>query len=89
LGHGAIVFSTTGSTNLRVTFQEFFARGSIKGKGSVALTVGKGGTQKLSGSLKITRGTGRYRGASGKLSAAGNINKAGMMMATLKGSFTD
>jgi hypothetical protein len=88
LGHGAIVFTTTGTTNLHVTFQEFFALGSIKGAGSVALSPLKGGRQKLAGSLKITSGTGKYRNASGKLTAAGNINTAGMLMATLKGSFT-
>lgn len=87
LGHGAIVFTTTGTTNLNVTFQEFFALGSIKGRGSATLTPTKGGTETLSGSLKITAGTGKYRGAAGKLIAAGKINKAGMVMAALKGSF--
>lgn len=88
LGHGAIVFTTTGTTNLHVTFQEFFALGSIKGAGSVTLSPLKGGQEKLAGSLRITSGTGKYRKASGSLTAAGNINKAGMVMATLKGSFT-
>jgi hypothetical protein len=87
LGHGAIVFSTTGTTHLHVTFQEFFALGSIKGKGSATLTPQTGGQEKLAGSLKITAGTGKYRDAAGNLTAAGNVNKAGMLMATLKGSF--
>jgi hypothetical protein len=87
-GHGAIVFTTTGATNLHVTFQEFFALGSIKGKGSATLTQLGGGRAKLSGSLTITGGTAKYRNAAGSLTAAGNINKAGMVMATLKGSFT-
>jgi hypothetical protein len=88
LRHGAIVFTTTGATNLRVTFQEFFALGSINGTGSVTLTPQTSGQEKLAGSLKITGGTGKYHNATGKLIAAGNVNKAGMVKATLKGSFT-
>jgi hypothetical protein len=88
LGHGAIVFTTTGTTSLHVTFQEFFALGSIKGTGSVTLTPQTGGKEKLAGSLKVIAGTGKYRNAVGKLTAAGNVNKASMVMATLKGSFT-
>ena len=87
LGHGAIVFSTTGTTNLHVTFQEFFALGSIKGTGSVTATPQTGGQTKLAGSLKITGGTGKYRHATGSLVAAGNVNNAGMLKVTLKGSF--
>lgn len=89
LGHGAIVFTTTtGNAHQHVTFQEFFALGSIKGKGTVTPTPQKGGQYKLAGSLNITGGTGKYRNASGNLTVAGNINKAGQIMATLKGSFT-
>jgi hypothetical protein len=88
LGHGAIVFSTTGTTRLRVTFHEFFALGSIRGRGSATLTPEQGGRERLAGSFKITGGTGKYRSAAGNLTAAGNINKAGMVMATIKGSFT-
>ena len=87
LGHGAIVFTTTGTAHLHVTFQEFFALGSIKGNGNVTATPHKGGREKLAGSLKITGGTGKYHNASGSLTAAGNANKAGMVMATLRGSF--
>jgi hypothetical protein len=88
LGHGAIVFTTTGTTHLHVTFQEFFALGSVKGTGSVTLTPQTGGQDKLTGSLKITAGTGKYHHATGSLTAAGTVNKAGMVKATLKGSFT-
>lgn len=87
-GHGAIVFSTTGTTNLHVTFQEFFALGSIKGTGSVTLTPQTGGHEELAGSLKITGGTGKYDNATGQLIAAGNVNKAGTVKATLRGSLT-
>jgi hypothetical protein len=88
LGHGAIVFNTTGTTNLHVSFREFFTLGSIKGQGSVTLAPQKGGQAALAGSLKITGGTGKYHDAAGSLVAAGNVNEAGMVMATLKGSFT-
>jgi hypothetical protein len=88
LGHGAIVFTTTGTTNLHMTFQEFFALGTIKGTGSATLTPQQGGQEKVSGSLKITGGTAKYHNATGNIVAAGNINKAGMVKATLKGSFT-
>src|SRR5579862_7208086 len=37
LGQGAIIFTTKGRPTVRVSFQEFFALGSIKGTGSVTL----------------------------------------------------
>ena len=88
LGHGAIVFTATGTKTLKVVFREFFARGSIKGAGSITVTRHKGGKATLTGSLKINGGSARYHGAQGKLAARGGINKAGMVRATLKGSLT-
>jgi hypothetical protein len=88
LGQGAIVFTATGKSTVRVTFQEFFARGSVKGVGQATLTPMSGGQSKLTGSFTIKRGTGSYRNATGKLTANGTMNKSGMIQATLKGSFT-
>jgi hypothetical protein len=88
LGHGAIVFNASGTTTLHVDFQEFFALGSIKGTGSVTVVPGTGGQATLTGTFKVTGGTAKYRHARGKLTAAGTINDSGMVMATLRGSFT-
>jgi hypothetical protein len=88
LGQGAIVFTTTGNTFHRVRFQEFFALGSITGAGSVTVIPHSGGTATFAGRLNITRGTGRYRHATGMLRTHGTIDKTGTIKATLKGSFS-
>ena len=53
LGHGAIIFSTVGSTHLRVTFQEFFSLGSIRGSGSVTTAPSPGAAEGFTGTLNI------------------------------------
>jgi hypothetical protein len=88
LGHGAVVFSTTGMTKLRITFHEFFTRGSINGSGTVTLVRGTRGRKTFSGSLRISGGTAAYANAHGSFSAAGTIDKAGLVNATLSGSVT-
>ncbi len=88
LGHGAIIFSTAGTTHLRVTFQEFFALGSIRGGGSVTLAPGPGAAERFTGSLHITGGTGKYRHAHGSLRTTGTLGSSGSVIGTLKGSFT-
>jgi hypothetical protein len=85
---GAIVYHTSGSTTLKVGFQEFFAFGSIKGSGTVTLVPGTGGQATLTGAFKISGGTARYRGASGRFTSRGILNSDDTVMATLKGSFT-
>jgi hypothetical protein len=85
---GAIVYHTSGTTTLRVGFQEFFASGSIKGSGTVTLVPGTGGQAKLTGAFKITGGTAKYHGARGKFNTTGTFNNDGTVMATLRGSFT-
>jgi len=71
LGHGAIVFSAYGTTHLRVSFQAYFARGSIRGTGRVTVVPGAtGGQSTVTGALKVTGGTGVYNGAHGKLAVA-------------------
>lgn len=88
LGHGAIIFSTVGTTHLRVTFQEFFSLGSIRGSGSVTLAPGPGASERFVGSLNVTGGTGKYRAAHGTLSTSGTLDSSGSVMGTIKGSFT-
>jgi hypothetical protein len=87
LGHGAIVFSASGTNDLRVSFHAFFAEGSIEGSGRVTLVPGAGGQATFKGRLKITGGTSAYRHASGKLTTAGNLDGSGTADGTLKGSF--
>jgi hypothetical protein len=88
LHRGAIVYHTSGGTTLNVGFQEFFALGSIKGRGSVTLVPGVGGEATLTGAFKITGGTARYRHARGQFTTGGIFNSDGTVMATLKGSLT-
>jgi hypothetical protein len=89
LRRGAIVYRTFGTTTLKVDFQEFFTLGSIKGSGSVTLVPGTGGQATLTGSFKITAGTAKYRHARGQFTTTATVNNEGMVMSTLKGSFTD
>lgn len=77
LGHGAIVFSAIGTSDLRVGFHAFFARGSIGGSGTVAFVPGAGGRATFKGLLRITGGTSAYRHATGKLTTAGNLDNTG------------
>ncbi|MBV9338980.1 MAG: hypothetical protein JO262_23905 [Solirubrobacterales bacterium] len=88
LGHGAIIFSTAGTTHLRVIFQEFFSLGSIRGSGRVTLAPGPGASERFTGSLTITGGTGNYRNAHGTLSTSGTLTSTGSVKGTLTGSFT-
>jgi hypothetical protein len=88
LHRGAIVYHTSGSTRLKVGFQEFFASGSINGSGTVTLVPGTGGQEKLTGTFTITGGTAKYHGARGKFNTTGTFNSDDTVMATLKGSFT-
>jgi hypothetical protein len=88
LGRGAIVYHTTGSTTLKLGFQEYFASGSIKGNGTVTLAAGTGGQAKLTGAFTITGGTAKYHGARGKFNTTGTFNNDATVMATLSGSFT-
>jgi hypothetical protein len=88
LHRGAIVYHTAGSTKLKVGFQEFFAFGSITGRGTVTLVTGTSGQATLTGTFTITGGTARYRHARGEFTAGGIFNSDGTVMASLKGSLT-
>ena len=86
LGHGAVVFSTTGTNTVRVIFHEYFTLGSINGSGHIKLVPGTSGQATLTGSLKISAGTAKYDHAKGKLAVTGTIDSAGMVQATVNGS---
>ncbi len=47
--------------------------GTISGRGAGTLTPGKGGYDSFGGSVAVVRGTGRFRGASGKGGLYGSI----------------
>jgi len=87
LGHGAIVFSSSaGSTKLHTTFHEYFGSGSIAGAGIVTLAPSSSGAT-FTVSVKVTGGTGVYRGAKGRMKGAGTLNSQNMIMMKLSGSF--
>jgi len=90
LGHGAVVFTAYGTTHLRVSFHAYFALGSIKGTGRVIVVpAAAGGQSTFTGALKVTGGTGEYNGAHGKLTVAGTIDSTGMLLAAIRGTFSD
>jgi hypothetical protein len=55
------------------TFTIRAAGGTISGHGSGTLKTGKGGFDSFGGSLVVTRGTGRFRGAAGRGGLYGSI----------------
>jgi hypothetical protein len=87
LGHGAIVFTSRGSAHQTVTFQEFFALGTITGRGSVTLVKHRNGSATFTGSFEISGGSGKYAHAHGSLSANGTLTRSRKAQATLTGSF--
>jgi hypothetical protein len=89
LGHGAAVYSTSGTTAVRVIFHEYLPLGSINGTGRVTVVPSAaGGQSTVTGALKVTGGTGAYNGAHGKLAVTGTIDSTGMTTATIRGAFT-
>jgi hypothetical protein len=88
LGHGAAVYSTNGTTAVRVTFHDYLSLGSINGTGRISVVPGTDGKATFTGALKITGGTGTYRKAHGKLSVTGNLDSTGMTKATIRGTVT-
>jgi hypothetical protein len=89
LGHGAAVYSTNGTTAVRVTFHEYLPLRSINGTGRITVVPGTAGRPAtFTGALTVTAGTGTYRKAHGKLSATGIIDSTGMTTATINGAVT-
>jgi hypothetical protein len=89
LGHGAAVYSTSGTTAVRVTFHEYLPLGSINGPGRITVVPSAtGGQATFTGALKVTSGTGAYRRAHGKLAVTGTTDNTGMTTATIRGTVT-
>jgi hypothetical protein len=88
LDHGAVVFSTTGKSAVRVTFHEFFTQGSIDGSGSVTLVRSSNRHATFTGVLEVSGGSAAYAHAHGRLMAAGTMTKTGMVHATLIGTIS-
>jgi hypothetical protein len=89
LGHGAAVYSTNGTTSVRVIFHEYLPLGSIRGTGRVTVVPGAAsGQATFTGALSVTGGTAAYNGAHGKLAITGTIDNSGMTTATIRGTFT-
>ena len=86
---GAVVYSTNGTTAVRVTFHEYLPLGSINGTGRITVVPGTaGGPAPFTGELTVTGGTGQYSNAHGKLSATGTVDSTGMTTATINGMVT-
>jgi hypothetical protein len=89
LGHGAAVYSTNGTTSVRVIFHEYLPLGAIRGTGRVTVVPGAaGGQATFTGALKVRGGTGPYDRAHGKLAITGTVDSTGMTMATIRGTVT-
>jgi hypothetical protein len=88
LHHGAIVISANGTSTLTVTFQEFFAAGTIKGRGHLTVSPAPNGGQAVTGTLEVARGTAHYAGAHGELRVRGTVDSSSQIVATVRGSFT-
>jgi hypothetical protein len=89
LGHGAAVYSTNGTTAVRVIFHEYLPLGSIRGSGrATVVPTAAGGQATFTGALKVIGGTGPYIGAHGKLAVRGTIDGTGTTMAIIRGTVT-
>jgi hypothetical protein len=96
LGNGATVYTSTGTaTTQTVTFQVWFAAGSIKGVAHVTLGTAANGQTPFSGSGNITGGTLKYKGSKGTAAFTGFIETGttaapgpGYVHIFAKGTFT-
>jgi hypothetical protein len=89
LGHGATVYSTDGTTSVRVIFHDYLPLGSISGTGRVTVVPGaSSGPATFTGALKVNGGTGPYNRAHGNLAITGTIDSTDTTMATIRGTVT-
>jgi hypothetical protein len=86
LNHGAIVYSTTGSTQVRVIFHEYLALGSITGTGRITEGPATGGGHAFTGTLHVKGGTGEYIRARGTASVNGMIDSKGTTSVIMRGA---
>ena len=89
LGNGAVVFTTKPGAegSFTGTFTVYDAKGSYSGttKGTLTLPASESEPAKVSGTITTTRGTGRYRGATGEGTIEGTIAPDGLITLTTKG----
>ena len=96
LGSGATVYTLSGTASAEhVVFQAWFATGSIKGTGTVALGTAANGKTPITGTGNVTGGTGKYKGSKGKVSFNGSVDSGtlttpgtGDVSFTVTGSFS-
>lgn len=88
LGSGAVVYVVSGGPNgtQNLAIQSFFAKGTLKAKGNVTVAVQPDGSATVVGSGNVTGGTGAYKGAKGKFTTTGTIDKNGIIHATITGT---
>ena len=75
-GTGAVIYKTRpAGSNIAATYKGFLTKGTVRGTSLVTPTPGPNGTISFTGTLQVTGGTGRYRGARGKdLQVTGTSN---------------
>jgi hypothetical protein len=66
-GSGAVIYKThPAGTDLAATYKAYTAKGTVRGTTLVTPTPQPDGSTSFTGTLQVTGGTGRYRGAKGK-----------------------
>ena len=90
LGKGAVVFTTKAGANntFTGTFTVYDAKGSYSGttEGTLTLPASESEPATVSGTITTTRGTGRYRGATGKGTIEGTTTRDGLITLSTKGT---
>jgi hypothetical protein len=90
LGKGAVVFTTKAGANntFTGTFTVYDARGSYSGttEGTLTLPANETDPAQVSGTITTKRGTGRYRGATGKGTIEGTTTRDGLITLNTKGT---
>ena len=82
LGPGSVVYRTTPGPNntVAVRFTVFQAAGTLGGTSTVTQTPGQNGAPgTLRGTARITRGSGRWRGARGRFTVNGTLAPDGLI----------
>lgn len=82
-----VIVSSSGPTLVnRVTFTIFATDGSLSGTGTSTRTRNPDGTTTVAGTRTVTHGTGRYRGAKGKLTVTGTTDQKDLTTARWSGT---
>ena len=88
LGAGAVVYVVSAGPNgtQDLDIKTFFAKGTIKAKANVTVTIQPDNTATFTGSGQINGGTGLFKGAKGSFTTAGTIDANGIIRGTITGS---